>query len=139
MALSLRDRFKLGRQIVERWQDKTWNAMSIHLLLRDFGLKEVDFEHWGGNEEIAERVSSATDNPLRETYRTTFDTALEEVDKVVRLARCKRRFIEAALRPPVHVARGNPQGIVGETSARLAAVGVHGFVAHDTMEPTKPW
>ena len=111
MALSLRDRFKLGRQIVKRWQDKTWNAMSINLLLRDFGLEEVDFEHWGGNEEIAERVSSATDKQLREMYRTTFGAALEEVDKVARLARCKRRFIEAALRPPVHVARGNPQGI----------------------------
>lgn len=85
--------------------------MSINVLLREFRLEEVDFEHWGGNEEIAERVSSATDNRLRETYRTIFGVALEEVDKVVRLARCKRRFIEAALRPPVHVARGNPQGI----------------------------
>lgn len=83
MALSPRDRFKLGRQIVERWQDKTWNAMSINLLLREFGLEEVDFEHWGGNEEIAERVSSATDNRLREMYRTIFGVALEEVDEVV--------------------------------------------------------
>ena len=95
MALSLRDRFKLGRQIVKRWQDKTWNAMSINLLLRDFGLEEVDFEHWGGNEEIAERVSSARDKQLREMYRTTFGAALEEVDKVARLARCKRRVMEA--------------------------------------------
>jgi hypothetical protein len=137
MPLSRSERFKLkGRLLDELSQDGSgWDLRRQNLLLSEFGLETVDGDRNGPMfEDVIARIS---DGDLIEMYSVVTGVAESEiVDGMDALdsGNWKSGYVRLFLsHSAVH------KQFVGEIADELAVVGIHGFVAHDSMQVSKPW
>ena len=136
MAMSHRDRFKLKSQVLEALNSEAWSWQQIELLFGEFGLPSFSDDPNGP--DLTEIVSSLSDEPLTELYALVFDVAESEVTDVVESSVGSQNWKSGYARVFLsHSAKYKE--FVGEVSDELAVLGIHGFVAHETMEYTKPW
>lgn len=134
MALSRKDRFKLKSQLLDEF-DAHWSFDKLNLLFSEFGLETLDGDRFGPS--TADVIGTLTDADLVDMYALALDIEPREVVDVVEASiegRWKPGYARVFLS---HSAKHRE--FVGEVAAELAVVGVHGFVAHDTMEFSKPW
>ncbi|MFD7311995.1 toll/interleukin-1 receptor domain-containing protein [Promicromonospora sp. NPDC059942] len=129
------------RKIVERVEDGgLWSTTSLIILLQQYGLESIDPQRdpAGRETEFARIVGGAADETLIGVYATVLDIDEEQA-------------LSGALVPDDHGLWNDGQvrvflshsaterEFVAEVSNELAVVGVHGFVAHETMQIERPW
>jgi hypothetical protein len=134
MALARKDRFKLKSQLLDEF-DAHWSFDKLNLLFAEFGLETLDGDRFGPS--TADVISTLSDTDLVDMYALVLDIDPREVADVVEASiegRWKPGYARVFLS---HSAKHREY--VGQVATELAVVGVHGFVAHDTMEYSKPW
>jgi hypothetical protein len=135
MALSRKDRFKLKSQLVDALASDDWSFERRNLLLNEFGLDSLDGD-WHGP-SLADLIATISDADLVDMYALVMDVEIDEVEEVVEssdASQWKSGYVRVFLS---HSAR--QKQFVGAVANELAVVGIHGFVAHDTLEYSKPW
>ena len=140
MSLSPRERFQVLRQIAAEIEDDVvWPVPHLDVLLQQFGLESMDLDNWGSKvTEFSRIAGAATDETLLGIYATVQDIPDEEARVAASVPHDHGLWNEGQLRVFLsHTAR--EKEFVGEVSRELAVVGVHGFVAHETMQIEKPW
>ncbi|HBX76495.1 MAG TPA: toll/interleukin-1 receptor domain-containing protein [Acidimicrobiaceae bacterium] len=136
MSMSHKDRFKLKNDLVERLTERDWPSYRINLLLAEFGIEQLDTDGWHGA-FLGDILSKASDQTLVEIFALVFDLPETEVVDVVESdqpGNWKPGYVRLFIS---HSAKH--KAFVGKVADELAVVGIHGFVAHDTMQVTKPW
>lgn len=136
MAMSRRDRFKLKSQLVDALATEEWPLQRVNLLLGEFGLPQLD-DTWEGP-GVTDIVGDASDATLIEMYAVVFNVDEVEVEDSVESVDTGSMWKQGYIRVFLSHSAKHKE-FVGEVAAELAVLGVHGFVAHDTMEHTKPW
>jgi hypothetical protein len=119
--------------------DDVWPAADLEILLQQFGLEPLDLEHWGMKAgEFARIVGKATDDVLTSLYGTVLDIPEDEARAAASVPDDHGLWNEGQVRVFLsHSAQF--KDFIGDVARELAVVGVHGFVAHDTMKIEKPW
>lgn len=136
MALSRKDRFNMKTQLLEGLGTLEWDSNRTNVLLREFKLQPFtgQFDH----PSLEEIIADITDETLTELYALVMGVDVDAVADVVESAAgdggWKPNYARIFLS---HSAKHKK--FVGEVADELALVGVHGFVAHDTMAFSKPW
>jgi hypothetical protein len=136
MTLSRTERFKLKSGVLDVMdEDRSWSFQRMNLLLSEFGFPTMDgYNDAPGFEEI---ISSITDRDLIEMYALVTGTRVDKVQESVvdgALGNWKPGYARLFLS---HSAQHKK--FAGEVADELAVVGIHAFVAHDTMEYSLPW
>jgi hypothetical protein len=141
MSLTPRERFQMIRQVTEQVQDDAlWPTTSLEILLQQFGLESMDLsDSWSSRKaEFARIVGAATDETLVGIYATVLNIDEEHALSSASVPDDHGLWNEGHVRVFLsHTAR--EKEFVGEVSRELAVVGVHGFVAHETMKIERPW
>jgi hypothetical protein len=137
MALARRARFALKSRIVSELYDDDdgWSLRRINLLLVEFGFDSLD-GNWNGP-DFQDTIANIADADLLEMYTIVVGTEPESIENeidAVELGNWKSGYVRLFVS---HSAKHKK--FVGEVADELAVVGVHGFVAHDTMEYSRPW
>lgn len=136
MPLSHNDRFRLKDALVDRLTENDWPSHRVNLLFAEFGLEQVDTEAWHGP-SVGNILGRAPDHTLVELYALVFRVSEGEVVDLVESeepGNWKSGYVRLFMS---HSAKH--KAFVGQVADELAVVGIHGFVAHDTMAVTKPW
>lgn len=136
MALSRRDRIRLKTQLVEALAGPEWTWDRTNILLNEFGFDSLSDDRFGPS--IAEMISDATDDAVVEMYAVVMDVDADEVQEAVATAADDGNWKRGYARVFLSHSALHKQ-FVGEVASELAVVGIHGFVAHDAMEYSKPW
>jgi hypothetical protein len=137
MAMTRRDRFRLKSQVVDALTSPDWPFQHTNLLLAEFGLQTLDDGSWNGP-TIGDVIADVPDATLVEMYSLVLDVDIAEVEDAVESTAddgsWKRGYARVFLsHSAVH------KRFVGDVANELAVAGIHGFVAHDTMQYSKPW
>lgn len=135
MALSHGDRFKLKSQLVDALDSQSWATEKVNLLFGEFGLEPIDAQREAPS--VADVLGQVSESTLVELYAVVFNINTAEVEDAVESSDAtmwKAGYVRLFLS---HSAQHKT--FVGEVADELAVMGVHGFVAHDTMEYSKPW
>lgn len=115
--------------------DFKWNFERKNLLLAEFGLETIgDGYDAPGFEDIIAKIK---DSDLIEMYSLVTGIKPEEVHEMVDSAdsgNWRSGYLRLFMS---HSARHKE--FVGDVATELDVVGIHGFVAHDTMAYSKPW
>lgn len=122
-------------QLVDVLGTADWSFDKINLLLDEFCLEQLS-DNWQGP-SYSDIISGISDSLLVEMYAVVMDIDEEEVQNVVESAEnvnWKDGYVRLFLSHPA-----NHKKFVGQVAQELALVGIHGFVAHDTMQYSKPW
>lgn len=136
MALSRPDRFRLKSQLLDALSSEEWSFQKINLLLREFELEPID-GNWQGP-GIEDVIAPLDDQPLTELYGIVFGIDPREVENAVESTAGEGNWKHGYARVFISHSAIH-KSFVGEVASELAVVGIHGFVAHDSMEYTKPW
>jgi len=134
MAMSRTDRIKLKTQIVERLSYADWPWDRQQLLMDEFGIEafgDHDVSH-------AQLLADIPDDALLEMYSIVLDVETPEIKPSVSESTGDGNWKPGYLRLFLSHSARHKQ-FVGEIADELAVVGIDGFVAHNTMEVTKPW
>lgn len=135
MPLSRRDRFRLKSQIVDEFRESRWSFEDIDMLLHEFNLGPHSVNDDGPS--IPDLLADLTDDSIVELYSIALGVEPEEVATVVETSddsNWKPGYVRLFLsHSAIH------KEFVGKVADELAVAGIHGFVAHDTMEVSKPW
>jgi hypothetical protein len=106
-----------------------------NLLLDEFGLQTLDDDWQGpGFQDIIAKIS---DSDLIEMYSIVTGIQRNEVEDAVESAesgKWKPGYVRLFISHSADYRK-----FIGDVADELAVVGIHGFVAHDTMEYSKPW
>ncbi|HEU0132086.1 MAG TPA: toll/interleukin-1 receptor domain-containing protein [Mycobacteriales bacterium] len=142
MPLAMRDRVRLIRQVLDAVAKGTLPddvpAPPINLVLHEAGLDEVDLGYDFVGEVIARRLSDAPDQTLVEVYSAVFDVDVTEVLGAAAAADPSGLWRPDTVRLFLsHSA--HHKGFATDVANELAVVGVHAFVAHEDIEPTRQW
>lgn len=137
MALSKSERFTMKAHLLEEMDrdTDTWDFRRRNLLLSEYGYETMGagYDDLGFEDSIA-RI---TDGDLVEMYSIVTGATVDEVRADVAFADAgnwKPGYIRVFLsHSALHKA------FVGQVANELAVAGIHGFVAHDTMEYEQPW
>jgi hypothetical protein len=135
MTMSRKDRFKMKSQLVETLGSHEWSFDQTNLLLGEFGIEPLSGD-WQGPSMI-DVLGNVSDTTLVELYALVMGIDTEEVEDAVESSEAgnwKPGYIRVFLS---HSAQYKE--FIGDVANELAVVGIHGFVAHDTMEYSKPW
>ena len=136
VPLSRSERFKLKSQLIrEIDQQADWDLRRQNLLLAEFGLETID-GGWDGS-EFGHAIARLNDSDLIEMFAVVAGMEEEEVSDVFQ-ASDEGNWKNGYVRLFISHSAGH-KAFVGEVADELAVVGIHGFVAHDTMEVSKPW
>jgi hypothetical protein len=136
MALSRKDRFDLKTQLLEGLGSLEWDSVRINVLLQEFGLQP--FTGQFSDPSLAEIVADVSDETLTELYALVMGVDVDSVVDVVESAAGNGAWKPNYARVFLSHSAVHKQ-FVGEVADELALVGIHGFVAHDTMAFSKPW
>lgn len=136
MAMSHRDRFKLKSQVLNALSSAAWSWQQIDLLLGELALPRLRDDP--DDPDLTEILGGLSDEPLTELYAIVFDVAESEVTNVVESSVGSQNWKPGYARVFLSHSAKHKE-FVGEVSDELAVLGIHGFVAHETMEYTKPW
>lgn len=140
MSLTPRDRFKMIRQMAEQVKDDSiWPNTDIDILLQQFGLVTMELDNWGSRvSEFSRIVGGAADKTLLGIYAAVLNIDDEAALSIASVPDDHGLWNEGQVRVFLsHTAR--EKEFVGEVSRELAVVGIHGFVAHETMQIERPW
>lgn len=136
MPLSRSERFSLKSQLIDEIDQRPdWDLRRQNLLLAEFGLEAIAGGWDGPN--FGDTIARITDSDLIEMYSVVAGMDKGEVSDVLQASdegNWKSGYVRLFIS---HVAAHKT--FVGEVADELAVVGVHGFVAHDSMEVSKPW
>lgn len=134
--MSRKDRFRLKSQLAEAMEADEWSFQKTNLLLNEFGLESLE-GGWHGP-SVADLIAPISDSALAEMYAIVMGIETTEVEDVVEASSDGGNWKPGYARVFLsHSAEY--RGFVGEVAQELAVVGVHGFVAHDTLEFSRPW
>jgi len=136
MALSRKDSFKLKSQLAAALSSAEWSFDKANLLLLEFGLPPLD-DGWNGP-SLTDVVARLPDEDLIEMYALVMGIEREEVEDVVESSADTGNWKPGYARLFLSHSVTHKQ-FAGEVADELAVVGIHGFVAHDTMTCSKPW
>lgn len=135
MPLSRADRFKLKSQLFDEFKD--WDMDRINLLFGEFGLDQLE-DGWHGL-TITDIVAKVDDVQLTEMYGIVKGLDQTEVENVVESSpdigdNWKPGYVRLFISHS-----SQHKQFLGDVARELAVVGIHGFVAHDTMTYSRPW
>ncbi len=140
MALSRTERFKLKSRLLDAIDihDGAWSLESTNVLLHEFGFDTLDGRNWNdGGFTFADSIATIQDSDLVEMCSIVLDIPPKDVVEDIEPVNSGnwqsgyvRLFISQSAKH---------KSFVGQLAAELAVVGIHGFVAHDTMQYSKPW
>ncbi|HMS73079.1 MAG TPA: toll/interleukin-1 receptor domain-containing protein [Baekduia sp.] len=136
MALSRRDRIRLKTQLIEALANPEWTWDRTNVLLSEFGFGSLSDDRFAPS--IAEMITDATDEVVVEMYSVVMDVDADEVQEAVAIGADDGNWKRGYARVFLSHSALHKQ-FVGEVASELAVVGIHGFVAHDAMEYSKPW
>lgn len=137
MPLSRTERFKLKSHMLDdiNQDNSNWDIRRLNLLLSEFGLETIE-GGWNGP-TFEEIIANISDTELYEMYSLVTGTKpveLLEADGSMELGNWKAGYVRMFIS---HSAK--EKEFVGRVAEELAVVGIHGFVAHNAMEYSKPW
>ena len=136
MALLHRDRFKLKSRLLDTLSTQAWTYEKLNLLFGELGLGRPDDSGFGPS--LSDIVSNADDDVLVDLYAlaTGIDTdeVIDAVDSTTTDTNWRAGYARVFLS---HSAKH--KAFVGDVANELAVVGIHSFVAHDTIAYSKPW
>lgn len=137
MPLSRSERFKLKSQIIDVMNkvEGGWELSKTNLLLSEFGLETVE-SGWDGP-RIEDIISKISDADLIEMYSVVTGIRQDDVQDAVDSAdsgNWKLGYVRLFISHSTHHKK-----FIGDVADELAIVGIHGFVAQDTMAYSKPW
>lgn len=116
-------------------ENSGWDIRRQNLLLSEFGLETLD-GGWDGP-SFEEITANLPDADLIEMFSIVTGVGTEEVHNVVDsvdAGNWKSGYVRLFIsHSALH------KQFVGEVAEELAVVGIHGFVAHDTMAVSQPW
>jgi len=136
MALSHRDRFKLKSNVTDSLMSDQWSYQKADLLFSEFGLGHIDASDY--SDSIVGALSFANDSVLVEMYGVVMGVDIEEVIDVVEASDGTGMWRSGMVR--LFLSHSAIQkSFIADVANELAVVGIHGFVAHDAMEYSKPW
>jgi hypothetical protein len=136
MALSRKDRFNLKTQLLEGLGSPEWDSVRINVLLQEFGLQP--FTGQFSDPSLSEIIAGVSDENLTELYALVMGVDADSVADVAESAASDGTWKPNYARVFLSHSAAHKQ-FVGEVADELALVGIHGFVAHDTMAFSKPW
>lgn len=138
MGLSRAERFKLKSRMLSEIDepDSGWDLRRQNLLLTEFGLTSLDGD-WNNGPVLEDLIADISDDGLVEMYGIVLGLDRQEVDNIVAepdTGNWKPGYVRLFIsHSAIH------RELIGHVADELAVTGIHGFVAHDTMEYTKPW
>lgn len=135
MPLSRTDRFRLKSRLVEELSSDEWDFRKINLLLNEFGLDSLG--GWNDETTLEDSISTISDSSLIEMYAIVTGIAVAEVEDDVEsgdIGNWKPGYVRLFMS---HCSAH--KDFVVKIADELAVVGIHGFVAHETLQVTKPW
>lgn len=136
MPLSHKDRFKLKSQLADALVSDEWTFDRTNLLLIEFGLTPLDGD-WQGP-SLTEVVAGIADAQLVEIYALVMGIESAEVEEVIESSADAGNWKPGYARVFLSHSAAH-KDFAGQVADELAVVGIHGFVAHDTMAYSKPW
>lgn len=136
MPLSRRDRFKLRSQLSDVLGTE-WSFDKTNLLLIEFGLPTMADDSWHGP-SIVDVVAGISDADLIEMYALVMGVETDEVEGVIESTDESGSWKTGYARIFLSHSAAHKE-FAGKVADELAVVGIHGFVAHDAMEYSKPW
>ena len=136
MAMSRKDRFDLKTQLLESLESLEWDSVRINVLLQEFKLQP--FTGQFTDPSLMEIIADVSDETLTELYALVMGVDVDAVINVVESAAGDGGWKPHYARVFLSHSAANKK-FVGEVADELALVGIHGFVAHDTMAFSKPW
>lgn len=132
--MSHRDRFKLKSQIVDALG--SWSGQQVNLLFGELRIQPYSGDAFGP--DIPDIVGALDDKELVDLYSLTFDLDEVEVVDVVESTDIQSNWKPGYAR--VFLSHSAIyKDFIGDVSNELAVLGIHGFVAHDTIAYSKPW
>jgi hypothetical protein len=141
MSLTPRERFQMLRQMTERVQeDEQWTAINVNTLLQQYGLSSIGLgDNWiDFVQAFARTVGAVSDETLVAIYATILDIDEEDARSEASVPDDYGLWTEGHVRVFLSHSATEKE-FVSEVSRELAVVGVHGFVAHETMQIERPW
>lgn len=137
MSMSRTMRFRLKSGLVDEMnrENSGWDRRRQNLLLSEFGFETMSGD-WH-DPTFEEAISSITDADLVEMFSIVTGIDREAVEDVVETTpsgNWKPGYVRLFMS---HSAMHKK--FIGEVADELAVVGIHAFVAHDSMEYSKPW
>ncbi len=137
MEMSRRDRIRLKTQIVQELEyQPEWNISRVNLVLDEFDLGRLRDSFEGPS--VSDLIGNVSDELLKELYSVVMDVDVGEVEDVVESASSNGNWKPGYARLFLSHSAMHKE-FVGKVANQLAVVGIHGFVAHDTMEVSQPW
>lgn len=136
MALARKDGFRLKSQLADVLGSDEWTFDKTNLLLLEFGLAPMD-DGWHGP-SVTDLVAGLSESDLIEMYALVMGIEREEVEDVVESSADTGNWKPNYARVFLSHSAAHRQ-FVGNVADELAVVGIHGFVAHDTLTYSKPW
>lgn len=128
------ERFKVKAAIDD--SVRIWELERQNLLLEEFGIEPFD-PSWNGS-SFGNALKDADDAQLVEMYGVVFGIDPDDVVDTVATTYTDGNWKPGFLRLFIsHSAQH--KSFASEVASHLGVVGIHGFVAHDTMEPTRSW
>ncbi|WP_370107484.1 toll/interleukin-1 receptor domain-containing protein [Nocardioides sp.] len=139
MALSRAERFKLKSRMLAEIDDQAsgWDTRRQNLLLQEFGLPTLAMSWSHGEPEFEDQIANLPDTDLLDMYGIVLGLDEQEVQNSVDepdTGNWKPGYVRLFLSHSAH-----HKDFIGRVADELAVTGIHGFVAHDTMEVSKPW
>lgn len=135
MALSRSERFKLKSDILFEFSvdNSPWDYRRQNLLLSEFGLETMG-DSWGGP-NFEDIIAAVPDADLLEMYKVVVgqEADLEAVE-MAGPGNWNTGYVRLFISHSAH-----HKQFIADVASELAVVGIHGFVAHDSMTVTKPW
>lgn len=138
MALTRAERFKLKSRMLAEIDDPEmeWDLRRQNLLLSEFALPSLSGD-WQNGPVFEDLIADIPDQALVEMYAIVMGQDPHDVANQVdepQTGNWKAGYVRLFIS---HSAKH--KAFVGDIADELAITGIHGFVAHDTMEYTKPW
>lgn len=136
MPLSRTERFHVMSQVIDGLGSDTWTFDKTNLLFATFGIETME-QGWNGP-SIAELISTAPDGELIELASVVLRVEPADVASDV------SAFSDSGSWKPGYVRlfishSSEHAAFVTEIADELGVLGIHGFVAHETMTWSKPW
>ena len=138
MPLSRRERFRLKVSISDEMESLPliWNWNRMNVLLGEFALGPLDGEN--GAPTFEELIATLPDADLMEMYSIVTGVEMSEVENAVESSIDSGNWKPGYVRLFISHSAMHKR-FIGGVADELAVTGIHGFVAHDTMEYSKPW
>ncbi|GAA4660096.1 toll/interleukin-1 receptor domain-containing protein [Arthrobacter cryoconiti] len=138
MPLSRTERIKFKSQMIDEMNtpDSGWDFERTNMMLREFDLEPVPDGHWDGP-AFADIIANISDADLIEMYSIVTGINQDEIHDAVESAdsgNWKPGYVRLFISHSTQ-----HRAFIGEVANELAVVGIHGFVAHDSMAYSKPW